>query len=49
MTAQVTLIIQIGQLLPLSIVVDGGLTVPTISRLSQEVYQQNIWLFMVAH
>lgn len=45
MTAEVTLIILIGQLLPLSIVVDGGLTVPTISRLSQEVYQQNIWLF----
>ena len=45
MTAEVTLIVLIGQLLPLSIAVDGGLTVPTISRLSQEVYQQNIWLF----
>ena len=46
MTSDVTLIVLIGQLLPLSIAVtEGGLTVPTISRVSQEIYQQNIWLF----
>ena len=46
MTSDVTLIVLIGQLLPLSIAVtEGGLTVPTISRVSQEIYQQNVWLF----
>ena len=45
LTSERTLIVLIGQLLPVSITVEGGLTVPTISRLSQLVYQQNVWLF----
>ena len=45
LTSERTLIVLIGQLLPVSITVEGGLTVPTISRLSQLVYQQDVWLF----
>ena len=43
--SQVTLIVLVGQLLPVSISVDGGFTVPAISRFSQEEYQQDVWLF----
>ena len=45
LTSQVNVIILIGQLLPVTIAVENGLTVPTISRRSQLEYQQDIWLF----
>ena len=44
-SSQVTLIVLVGQLLPVSISVQGGFTVPAISRFSQEEYQQDVWLF----
>ena len=42
--SEVTLTVLIGQLLPISMVVSNGLTVPTISRFSTEEYQQDIWV-----
>ena len=45
MSSEVTLIVLVGQLLPVSIAVQGGFTVPAISRFSQEEYQQDIWLY----
>ncbi len=42
--SEVTLIVLVGQLLPISMVVSNGLTVPTISRFSTEEYQQDIWI-----
>ena len=44
-SSDVTLIVLVGQLLPVSIAVQGGFTVPAISRFSQEEYQQDIWLY----
>ena len=43
-SVNVSLIVQIGQLLPVSVTVDSGLTTLLISRLSQFVYHQDIWL-----
>ena len=43
-SSNVTLIILIGQLLPVLISIDGGFTTPIISRLSTLEYQQDIWL-----
>lgn len=44
LSSEVTLIVLIGQLLPITMVVEGGLTVPTISRFSTEEYQQDVWI-----
>ena len=45
LSSDVGLIVLVGQLLPVSIDVIGGLTVPTISRLTTEEYQQDLWLY----
>ncbi len=42
---EVDVIVLIGQLLPVSIAIENGLTVATISRDSQFEYQQDVWLF----
>ena len=43
-TGIVRLIVLVGQLLPVSIRTDRALTVPTISKKSQTVYQQELWV-----
>ena len=43
-SGSVQLIVLIGQLLPVTITADRALTVPTLSKLSQAVYQQELWL-----
>ena len=43
-TATVSVIVLIGQLLPVSVTVDPGLTTLPISRLSQVEYVQEVWL-----
>ena len=44
-SSNVTVIVLIGQLLPVSVTVDTGLTAFPIFRLSQYQYVQDIWLF----
>ena len=43
-TGEVRLIVLIGQLLPVAITAEGAHTVPTISRETQTVYQQELWV-----
>ena len=43
-TGSVQLIVLIGQLLPITITADKALTVPALSKLTQTVYQQELWL-----
>ena len=43
-TGIVRLIVLVGQLLPVSIRADRALTVPTISKKSQTVFQQELWV-----
>ena len=43
-TGNVRLIVLIGQLLPVAITANGAHTVPTISRETQTVYQQELWV-----
>ncbi len=44
-SSEVNVIVLIGQLLPVSISVENGFTVATVSRDSQFEYQQDVWLF----
>ena len=44
LSMNVTVIVLVGQLLPVSIAVDGGYTVPPIRRIATTQYEQNVWI-----
>ena len=48
-TGSVQLIVLIGQLLPITITADKALTVPGLSKLTQTIYQQELWLHNGGH